>query len=75
MNQPAVYEIRILGQLSEGWSDWLAGMAISLDVDADGRPVTLLTGTIIDQAALHGVLARLRDLNLVILSVVRSAEP
>jgi hypothetical protein len=75
MDQPVGYEIRIRGQLDESWSDWLGRMAVSLDVDAGGQPITVLRGMIVDQAALHGILARLRDLNLVILSVVQRAEP
>lgn len=75
MDQPALYTIRIRGQLDESWSDWLGGMLMNIEVMPDGCPITVLTGTITDQAALHGILARLRDLNLVILSVVQQEDP
>ena len=70
MDQPAVYEIRVRGQLDELWSDWLEGLTIRSEDTPDGQAITLLSGTIVDQAALHGILARLRDLNVVLLAVV-----
>jgi hypothetical protein len=64
--QPMTYQIRIKGQLSYHWSDWFDGLAItSLD---NGE--TLLTGPVVDQAALHCVLRKVRDLGLPLLSVV-----
>jgi hypothetical protein len=61
------YEIRIRGELDAGWSDWFAGLTcINL---AGGE--TILTGSLPDQAALHGVLTRIRDLNLVLISIRR----
>jgi hypothetical protein len=74
MDRPAWYEIRIRGQLDAGWSDWLGEMAISTEEMSDGCPITVLSGIIVDQAALHGILARLRDLNLIILTVERNAN-
>lgn len=59
-----VYEIRVEGTLSTGWSDWFGGMAITHD---EGN--TLLTGPVVDQAALHGLLNRIRDLGLPLLFV------
>ena len=65
------YRIRVGGQLDECWADWLGGLTIQhLD---DGT--SLLTGPLVDQAALHGVLARIRDLALPLLSVHRVDEP
>jgi hypothetical protein len=64
---PGRYEIRIKGHLHERWADWLEGMAF--EADADGT--TKLIGPLADQAALHGVLSRLRDLGLPIISVQR----
>ena len=58
------YEIRVKGQLGPQWSGWFEGLAITL---ADGD--TLLTGPVIDQAALHGLLKKVRDLGLPLLSV------
>ena len=62
-DRPAVYQIRIKGQLGSKWADWFEGMTISED-NGD----TLLTGPVTDQAALHGVLIKLRNLNLPIVS-------
>lgn len=70
-NKPDHYTIRIQGHLAANWSEWFADMAISYTPQE-----TILAGPIMDQAALHGLLARVRDLNLVLISVVRgTAEP
>jgi hypothetical protein len=61
------YEIRIEGYLAPSWSAMFDGMQIILTPD-DG---TILSGTVADQAALHGLLARIRDLNLILISVNR----
>jgi hypothetical protein len=65
--QPAVYQIRLQGHLSPHWADWFEGMAILLEDNGD----TLLTGPLVDQAALHGLLRRVRDLGIPLLSVLR----
>ncbi len=62
-----LYEIRIEGHLSQEWSDWFEGFSITLE--ENGR--TLLRGPIADQAALHGMLKRIRDLGAPLLSVDR----
>ncbi len=59
------YEIRIRGHLDERWSDWFGGMAITLDDDGD----TLLTGPVVDQAALYGLLRKVRDAGMSLYSV------
>jgi len=64
-DQPMVYQIRIKGHLSSQWTDWFEGLDISLEEDGD----TLLTGPVVDQAALHGLLKRVRDLGMPLLSV------
>jgi hypothetical protein len=64
-SQPAVYRIRIQGQLDSQWSDWFEGLTVSLEPDGN----TLLTGPVIDQAALHGLLKKIRDLGVPLLSV------
>lgn len=61
------YRIRIEGQLGPGWSEWFAGMTLSQTESGD----TLLSGPVVDQAALHGLLARIRDLNLTLIAVER----
>ena len=65
---PGSYEIQLQGRIDERWSTWFDGMTLS--TDASGC-VTVLRGPVVDQAALHGVLARLRDLGLPLISVTR----
>jgi hypothetical protein len=67
---PEHYTIRIKGHLAPRWSEWFAGMAITQTESGE----TLLSGPIADQAALHGLLAKIRDLNLALVSVTR-VEP
>ncbi len=66
-SQPPVYQIRVKGQLGPQWTDWFGGLTITPEANGD----TLLTGPVVDQAALHGVLRRVRDLGLPLLSVMR----
>ena len=71
---PACYQIRVRGALDQHWSDWFDGMVIAYDASGD----TLLIGPLADQAALYGVLHRIRDLGLTLLAVARlppSARP
>lgn len=67
--RPKTYQIRILGLLEERWSNWFDGMAITFERANDGSFITTLTGVVIDQMALHGILNRIRDLNVALLSV------
>ena len=64
-SQPVVYQIRIKGHLGSQWTDWFEGLTITLEEDGD----TLLTGPVIDQAALHGLLKKVRDLGMPLVSV------
>jgi hypothetical protein len=64
------YELRIKGSLSPEWADWFEGMEIRQLADGN----TVLEGRIVDQAALHGLLARIRDLNLTLISVNPETE-
>ena len=66
-NEAGRYEIRLQGRIAPQWSSWLDGMTVTSLADG----TTAVTGHVIDQAALHGLLARLRDLGLPLLSVVR----
>jgi hypothetical protein len=68
---PQMYRIRVGGNLDPRWSDWLAGMSIIPEQSEAGCLSTVLTGPVADQAALRGVLTRLWDLNLDIISVNR----
>ncbi len=60
-----VFQIRIKGHLGHEWTDWFEGLTITLEEDGD----TLLTGPVVDQAALHGLLRKVRDLGLPLVSV------
>jgi hypothetical protein len=65
--RPTRYEIRVLGALDARWSTWFA----DLDVASDAAGETVLSGVLADQAALHGVLTRVRDLGLPLIAVRR----
>ena len=65
--EPGFYEIRIKGHLDDQWADWFGGLSITLEKDGD----TLLSGPVVDQAALHGLLRKVRDLGMPLLSVNR----
>ena len=69
LDSPAIYQIEVQGYLEEHWSDWFDGMAIRPLASEEGIKVTRLAGTIIDQAALHGLLRKIYDLGLPLLSV------
>jgi hypothetical protein len=69
--RPMVYQIRIKGHLGPGWADWFEGLAITLEENGE----TLLTGPVVDQAALHGLLRRVRDLGMPLISAVRIGPP
>jgi hypothetical protein len=62
---PLIYEIRIKGQLERAWADWFPGLTVTPEENGD----SLLTGPVVDQAALHGLLRRVRDLGVPLISV------
>jgi hypothetical protein len=66
---PATYRIQVIGQIDENWSDWLGGLTITSTRLDDRQVITSLQGTLIDQAALFGVLMALYDSRLPLLSV------
>ena len=70
-DQPIGYQIRIKGLLGREWSDWFEGLTITWEDNGD----TLLTGLIVDQALLHGLLRKIRDLGMPLLSVTRLQTP
>ena len=66
-DQPMIYQIRIKGHLGRAWTDWFGGLTIRLTDNGE----TLLTGSVVDQAALHGLLKKVRDLAMPLVSVIR----
>jgi hypothetical protein len=76
LDRRATYQIKVPGHLDESWSDWAGGMAIAVNSEGDGPPVTTLTGAVADadQAALQSLLRRLYSLGLPLISVNR-VEP
>ena len=62
---PTVYQIRIKGHLGHQWTDWFGGLTVTLEDNGD----TLLSGPVLDQAELHGVLRKVRDLGIPLISV------
>ena len=67
LGQPLVYQIRIKGHLGREWTDWFGGLIITLEDNGE----TLLTGPVVDQAALYGLLKKVRDVGMPLLSVNR----
>ncbi len=76
-HEPGWYEIRLQGRLDDRWSAWFDGMTLTTRPQTpDVGVVTVLRGHVVDQAALHGLLARLRDIGLPLISVTRvEADP
>ncbi len=70
-SKPTIYRIRVRGKLAAQWSDWLGGMAIAIETADNGAPEAVLTGPVVDQSALRGILNRLWDLNLTLIAVNR----
>ena len=64
-DESGLYEIRLKGHLDNRWADWFEGLTITLEEVGD----TLLTGPVVDQAALHGLLKKVRDLGMPLVSV------
>ena len=71
LDRPMVYQIRINGHLGPRWADWFGGVTIALEDNGD----TLLTCPVEDQAALHGLLRKVRDLGMPLISTIRVEPP
>lgn len=67
MDAPYIYEIRVEGHLTDHWADWFDGLTIL----HDAKEETIVTGSLSDQAALFGILTKIHDLNLILISVCR----
>jgi hypothetical protein len=65
-DMPRIYQVRIEGHLGSQWRDWFGGLTVTLEDNGD----TLLTGPVIDQAALHGLLKKVRDLGMPLVSII-----
>jgi hypothetical protein len=71
LDQPMVYQIRIEGHLGPKWTAWFGGLSITQEDNGE----TLLTGPVVDQAALHGLLRKVRDLGMPLISAIRVQPP
>ncbi len=72
MAGPIIYEIKVQGHLDQVWSQWLEGMTLThCENDENGGAYTLISGPVVDQPALHGLLAKIGSLNLTLISVSR----
>lgn len=65
------YQIKVQGTIDESWSAWFGGTTISSETTGDGSSITTLTGSVADQAVLRGLLTKIWDLNLTLVSVMR----
>ena len=71
LDEPIVYQIRIEGHLGPKWTAWFRDVSITLEDNGE----TLLTGPVMDQAALHGLLRKIRDLGMPLISAIRVKPP
>ena len=71
LDQPMVYQIRIKGHLGPQWTEWFGGLSITLEDNGE----TILTGPVVDQAALYGLLRKVRDLGMPLISATRVKPP
>jgi hypothetical protein len=69
-SQPTIYQIRVKGHLGSQWTDWFGGLTVTPEDNGE----TLLTGPVADQAALHGLLRKVRDLGMSLVSIVSVAQ-
>ena len=71
LNQPMVYQLRIKGHLGPQWTEWFGNVSITLEDNGE----TLLTCLVVDQAALYGLLRKVRDLGMPLISAIRVKPP
>ena len=71
LDRPVVYQIRIKGHLGSRWADWFEGLSFTHESDG----TTILYGPVVDQAALHGLLRKVRDLGMPLISAIRVDPP
>ena len=71
LDRPMAYQIRVKGHLGPRWTEWFGDMTITLEDNGD----TLLSGPVVDQAALHGLLRKVRDLGMPLISAIRVEPP
>ena len=69
-----IYQIKLKGELDQSWSDWLGSIRVSVDQQDGGSVISILTVNVIDQSNLFGILDRIRDLNIFLISVMKSDE-
>ena len=69
-----IYQIKIKGELDNSWSDWLGSVKLSSERAEDGSVITILTADATDQSTLFGILDRIRDLNLTLISLTRNGD-
>jgi hypothetical protein len=69
--EPGLYEIRVVGHLDTRWADWFEGLSFTHESDG----TTILYGPVVDQAALHGLLRKVRDLGMPLISAIRVEPP
>ena len=74
LDQPAIYQIRLLGRLGQEWSTTFENMDIQAEKTDQGQTITTICGTVTDQAALHGILHQIRDLGMLLLLVERFGD-
>ena len=77
VDQPGIYRIKVQGRVSQGFQNRFDEMAITIVTNPTGIPITTLSGQIADQAALHGLVARIRDLGLplILVELVSPVDP
>ncbi len=71
MTEQDRYQIQVQGWINERWTNWFDGMTMIYKSAEDDSPITILTGSVVDQAALRGLLTKIWDLNLAVISVNR----